>query len=71
MLQKAHADAAFCHQRAIENRRMAEQAGDPALKEIYLDLERRWARLAQSYADPEQYIQFTAQVACALDELRT
>jgi hypothetical protein len=68
VLQKVQADAAFCHQRAAENRRMAEQPGDPALKENYLDLERRWARLALSYEDPEQYIQLTAQLACALDE---
>jgi hypothetical protein len=70
VLQKAHAEAAFCHQRAEENRRMAEQAGDPALKEIYLDLERRWERLALSYADSEQYIRFTAQLACTLDEIK-
>ena len=70
VLQKAHAEAAFCHQRAEENRRMAEQAGDPALKETYLDLERRWATLALSYADSEQYIRFTAQLACTLDEIK-
>jgi hypothetical protein len=68
LLQKAQAEAAFCHQRAEENRRMAEQPGDPALKETYLDLERRWARLALSYEDPEQYIHLTAQLACAQDE---
>jgi hypothetical protein len=70
VLRKAHAEAAFCHQRAEENRRMAEHAADPARKEIYLDLERRWARLALSYEDSEPYIQLTAQLACALDELR-
>jgi len=70
VLQKAHAEAAFCRQRAEENRRMAEQPGDPALKQTYLDLEQRWARLAQSYEDSEQYIRFTAQLACTLDAIK-
>lgn len=70
VLQKATAqgEAAYCYERAKQNRRMAAQPGDPALKEIYLDLEQRWSRLAMSYENSEQYIQLTAQLVCALDD---
>jgi hypothetical protein len=67
---KAHADVAFCYQRAEQIRRMAERLGDPALRNSYLDLEQRWVRLALSYEDSEQYIRFTAELACTLDEMK-
>ncbi len=49
MLLKLAEQVADCHRRARESRLRAEAATDPALKQDYLNLERRWMMLAESY----------------------
>lgn len=68
MLQKSHADAAYCNVCADENRRMAEQQNSPVLRQTYLDLEARWIKLALSYENADRLNQYIAHLACALDQ---
>jgi hypothetical protein len=49
MLQKLSEHIAACHNRAADCRRRAGQATDPATKGEFLDLERSWMLLADSY----------------------
>jgi hypothetical protein len=71
MLQRTDTQAAYCYQRAEENRRRAEQQVKPEYKETYLDLERRWLTLAMSYEFGDRLNQYAAHVACALDDQKS
>jgi hypothetical protein len=60
MLQKANPDAAYCRERAEENRRMAQGQVDSELRKTYLNIEALWLLLAYGYERPEQLNQYTA-----------
>ncbi len=64
VLQKANAEAAFCHQRAEENRRMAEQSGDPALR-VRLKTSTRITKLSQHETDRGEF----QECACVAVEI--
>jgi hypothetical protein len=49
MLHPANPNAAECYQRAAEARRLADGCTSPDTRKDYVDIERRWLRLAQSY----------------------
>ena len=49
MLQNPSEEIAECYRRAAEARERAMHAHDPALKQDFLDMERRWMSLAHSY----------------------
>ena len=70
MLQKALDDVAYCHERAEDNRRRAAIETDQKRKAEYVDLEARWLKLAASYQFSDQMNQFSALLACRIDELR-
>jgi hypothetical protein len=67
MLQKAQSEAAYCQERADENRRMAEQQTRPKLRQTYLDLAERWLKLAIGCEFSDRFNQYSAHLACALD----
>lgn len=48
MLLKSNSSVAECRQRAAECAEHANNAGNPELGQFYLDMERRWMRLARS-----------------------
>lgn len=54
MLQSVSADIALCHRHAEEARRKALDATDPDIRADFLDIERRWLALAQSYEFAER-----------------
>jgi hypothetical protein len=62
MLQKLSDQAAECYRLARNAREKAERASDDAIRRDYLALERRWAKLAQSYELLERTSAFTAEV---------
>jgi hypothetical protein len=62
MLQKLAEQVADCYRRAREARHKAERAAEGAVRQDYLDLERRWLKLAESY-------QFTQRVATFQGEM--
>ena len=66
MLREARIDAAYCYERAAENKQMAAQAPDLELRGVYLDLETRWLALAVSYEFPDRLNQYAAHLACTL-----
>ena len=49
MLQSTNKDAAECYQRAAEARRKARAAATSQLRADFLDMERHWLSLAESY----------------------
>jgi hypothetical protein len=52
-MSKKSDDAAYCKQRAEEDRWLAEREPDPKLKKAYLDLRDRWTKLANCYERPD------------------
>jgi hypothetical protein len=59
MLQKLTKEIAECHEHARMCRERAERALDPATKNDFLDQERRWLSLANSYEFAEGLSRFT------------
>jgi two-component sensor histidine kinase len=49
-----------CHERALDAKRSAERTADPALKIGFVELEKRWLRLADSYVLAEKLADFIA-----------
>jgi hypothetical protein len=62
MLQKLAEKVAQCQARAREAREKAERATDFAVKRDYLNLERRWLLLAESYELTERVAVFNSEV---------
>ena len=54
MLLKLTTDIAECYRRAAECRERAESAPSESAKRAFLDLERRWLSLADSYEFAER-----------------
>jgi hypothetical protein len=67
MLRKTNTQAFYCYERAAENRRMADQ-GPSNFRQVYLDLEQRWRKLALSYEFSDRLNRFTAHTTCAMDK---
>src|SRR5262245_9082651 len=63
MLQELSEQIRACHERAVEARRKAETAVDPARKADFLEMEKRWLALARSYAFTKRLEDFTAAVS--------
>ena len=70
MPERVDKDVEYCRQRADECQRMAVQETHPALKQDYLDLEARWLKLAACYEFPDRMIEYSARLACTLDQSR-
>jgi hypothetical protein len=49
-----------CYECALECRRRADESSDPATKQDFLDMERRWIQRAHSYEFAERLSNFTA-----------
>lgn len=62
MLLKLAEKVADCHRRARDARQRADAATDPVLKQDYLNLERRWMMLAESYQFTERVSDFQHEV---------
>jgi hypothetical protein len=62
MLKVLSEKVAHCHRQAREAREKAERATDFAAKRDYLNLERRWLLLAQSYEWTERVALFNAEM---------
>jgi hypothetical protein len=62
MLQKLSEQAADCHRRAQEARRKADLAADRTVRQDYLDLERRWLKLAESYQFTQRISDFEGEI---------
>jgi PAS domain S-box-containing protein len=60
MPQKANDQVQTCFDRAFDARRNAEGTADPARKADFLEMERRWLALAQSYEFTSRLTDFTA-----------
>jgi hypothetical protein len=58
MLQKLKTEIAECYQHAPECRRRADESSDPATKQDFLEMERRWIQLAHSYEFAERLSNF-------------
>lgn len=67
MLQRVSLEIAYCHERAAENRRMADSCR-PEYRQSYLDLEARWLRLALHQEFSDQLNAYVANIACRLDD---
>src|SRR5215467_14960262 len=63
MLQKLSEKVQACLERAFEAERKAWESADPALKADFLEMEKRWLALAQSYEFTERLTDFTAENA--------
>jgi PAS domain S-box-containing protein len=59
MLWKPSEQVQACYQRALDANRKADRTADPALKADFLQIERRWLALAQSYEFTERLMDFT------------
>jgi hypothetical protein len=70
MLQKLAEKIAQCHRRAREAKEKAERATDFAAKRDYLNLERRWLLLAESYELTQRVSDFNAEVKKRIAVLR-
>jgi hypothetical protein len=62
MLQQLAKEIAECYGHARESRERAKVAHDPALKQDFLDMERRWISLAHSYQFTERLLNFPTEV---------
>ena len=62
MLQNLSEEIAECYHRAAEARERAVHAHDPAIKQDFLDMERRWMFLAHSYEVTRRFSDFTNEV---------
>src|SRR5215471_1810256 len=62
MLQRLREQIRTCHENAADAKQKAEAVADPALKASFLDLEKRWLALAQSYAPIESVRDYPAPV---------
>jgi len=60
MLQKLNKEISDCYECALECRRRANESRDPATKQDFLEMERRWIQLAHSYEFAERLSNFTA-----------
>jgi PAS domain S-box-containing protein len=63
MLQKLSEQVRKCHERAAEAKRKAEAAADPASKASFLDMEKEWLALADSYTFAESLSEFSAAMS--------
>jgi hypothetical protein len=54
MLQKLNKEISDCYECALECRRHADESSNPATKQDFLDMERRWIQLAHSYEFAER-----------------
>jgi hypothetical protein len=54
MVQQLSGEIAECYRRASESRDRAKLANDSALRQDFLDMERRWILLAHSYEFSER-----------------
>jgi PAS domain S-box-containing protein len=63
MLRKLGEQVQACFDHALNARRKADRTADPALKADFLEMEKRWLTLAQSYEFTERVTDFTAQNA--------
>jgi hypothetical protein len=61
VLQNLSEDIAECYRRAAEARERAKAAHDAALKQDFLDMERRWLSLAHSYEFTQRLSDFTRE----------
>ena len=62
MLQKLTEEIADCYASASECRERAKQALDPATKQDFLEMQRRWIMLARSYEVSERISNFQGVV---------
>jgi hypothetical protein len=62
MLQKLTDEIAECYRHARECRERAKQSPDPATKEDFFNMERRWLSLARNYEFAERLSRFTTEV---------
>jgi hypothetical protein len=61
MLENLSEEIAECYRRAAEAREWAMRAHDPALKQDFLDMERRWMSLAHSWEFTQRLSDFAAE----------
>jgi hypothetical protein len=61
MLHKLTEEIAECYRHARECRERAKQSPDPATKEDFFDMERRWLSLARNYEFAERLSRFTTE----------
>jgi hypothetical protein len=61
MLQKLTEEIAECYRHARECHERANQSPDPATKEDFFDMERRWLFLARNYEFAERLSRFTTE----------
>jgi hypothetical protein len=64
MLLKISPHIADCLERAQRAHERAEKAADTVLQQDYLDIERTWLRLAESYRTAERLQAFIADCEC-------
>jgi hypothetical protein len=70
MLEKLSFKVAYCHQRARECSLNAQRADNDVLRQEYLEFERRWMMLAESYSFGERLDRFTHEVQCRVTALK-
>jgi hypothetical protein len=60
MLQKLSEQIQSCFDRSLDAKRKADETADPARKADFLEMEKRWLALAQSYDFTRRLTDFTA-----------
>jgi hypothetical protein len=60
MLQKLSEQIQSCFDRSLDANRKADETADPARKADFLEMEKRWLALAQSYDFTRRLTDFTA-----------
>src|SRR5215471_15872813 len=71
MLQNLSEQIRWCHERAAEARRIAEEMGDPKIKSDFLNTERRLLLLARSFEFSESLKDFIHAIPHRPDPART
>jgi len=61
MVLQLTGEIAECYQYAAKARERAKRANDPATKQDFLNVERRWLSLARNYEFAEQLSSFTGK----------
>jgi hypothetical protein len=63
MVLTVTADIAKCYRQAAECQRFADEAHDPATRNDFLDMQRRWLALASSYEFSQRLSDFTCTIS--------
>jgi hypothetical protein len=63
MVQTLTSDIAECYRQAAECRRFADEAQDPAVRNDFRDMQRRWLALATGYEFSRRLSVFTRAIS--------